>query len=97
MILSSLPRTSQKRNNTADTFMECFHDLEYSNIDKGMPFKDETLNRAYSYLMTEGTAEARKKHHVVKTQAMYMAATLIQYGGIATSDEERKDAYVNHR
>ena len=28
---------------------------------------------------------------------MHMAATLIQYGGIATSDEERKDAYVNHR
>ena len=34
--------------------------------------------------------EARKKQHdVVKTQAKYMAATLIQYGGITTSDEER--------
>ena len=63
-----------------------------------MPFKDETLKRAYSYLMVEGTAEARKKHHVVKTQAMHMAATLIQYGGIATSDEDRvKGCHVNHR
>ena len=50
VILSSLPRTSEKRNNTADMFMECCHDLEYSNIDKGMPFKDETLKRAYSHL-----------------------------------------------
>lgn len=29
---------------------------------------------------------------------MHMAATLIQYGGIATSDEERVKGYhVNHR
>ena len=34
----------------------------------------------------------------MKTQAMHMAATLIQYGGIATSDEDRvKGCHVNHR